>query len=416
MKILIFIFSLVVLVSQAEEVLTWNKAVDLAIQNNSDLQAAQANLRALKFTEKSLRSGYLPELSASLSGSQSGLLNEDTDPNENYTASLNLSQNLFSGFVTLERLNQAQANTRVSDANLQLTAARIAFELKSNFENLVFASQFIALTKDIVRRREDNLKMVTLRFESGRENKGSVLLSRANLSQAKFEVLQAENNRAVVKLQLDRSLGIDNEKPYGVVGEIPITAPPHIAPDFKSLATQTFDHKQVVAQAEASYAGFKIAQSGFYPSLNLSAASGRQDSIFFPRGDSSWSVALTLNIPIFNGGRDYYNTKSSSQNWMASEFNRSSVDRQLLVKLRQAYYTWVEAVEKLKVDESYRQAAVTRSEIAKSKYNNGLLSFDDWDQIENDLIARQKNYLQSYRDRVLAEAAWLQALGRGVRP
>ncbi len=404
------------LFSQAEEVLTWDKAVDLAIQNNSDLQAAESNLRAIKFTEKSLRSGYLPELSATLSENLSGLLDDGADPIQNYSASLNLSQNLFSGFLTLEKLNQAKANTRVSDANLHLTAARIALEIKTHFENLVFAGQYISLTKDIVRRREDNLKMVTLRFESGRENKGSVLLSRANLSQAVFEVLQAENNRGVVKLQLDRSLGIDDGKSYEVRGEIPISAPPVKTPDFKSLATQTFDHKQVVAQAEASYAGFKIAQAGFYPSLNLSAASGRQDSIFFPRGESSWSVALTLSIPIFNGGRDYYNTKSSSQSWKAAEFNRSSVDRQLLVKLKQAYYTWTEAVEKLKVDESYRLAAITRSEIAKSKYNNGLLSFDDWDQIENDLIARQKNYLQSYRDRVLAEAAWQQALGRGVKP
>jgi outer membrane protein TolC len=88
----------------------------------------------------------------------------------------------------------------------------------------------------------------------------------------------------------------------------------------------------------------------------------------------------------------------------------------LLVRLKQAWAGYVESEEKLKVDQAFLEAAVLRAEIARSRYNNGLMSFEDWDRIENDLIQRQKTVLQSQRDRVTAEAAWEQAQGKGVIP
>ena len=75
-----------------------------------------------------------------------------------------------------------------------------------------------------------------------------------------------------------------------------------------------------------------------------------------------------------------------------------------------------QAIERLKVDESFRAAAIARAEIARRKYNNGLLSFEDWDIIENDLIFRQKNYLSSLQTRVTSEAAWERDRGTGAIP
>jgi hypothetical protein len=70
--------------------------------------------------------------------------------------------------------------------------------------------------------------------------------------------------------------------------------------------------------------------------------------------------------------------------------------------------------EKLEVDALFVEAGTSRARIAKEKYNNGLLTFDEWDIIENDLITRQKTLVQTERDRVIAEALWEQVQGRGV--
>ena len=162
-------------------------------------------------------------------------------------------------------------------------------------------------------------------------------------------------------------------------------------------------------------AGIRTARSGFFPSLNLTGTMGRQGRDFFPSGER-WSVGVGLSFPLFSGGQDYYASKAAVAGFAQAVGTRESVDRQLLVSLRQSYRTYTQGVEKLLVDTAFLEAAASRSEIARNRYNNGLLTFEDWDVIENDLISRQKTRLQSKRDRVVSEAAWEQAQGKGVIP
>ena len=63
-----------------------------------------------------------------------------------------------------------------------------------------------------------------------------------------------------------------------------------------------------------------------------------------------------------------------------------------------------------------KQLSKVRADISRSKYNNGLTTFDDWDLIENDLINRQKDYNLKIRDRLTSEAFWEQTQGTGVIP
>jgi outer membrane protein TolC len=121
-------------------------------------------------------------------------------------------------------------------------------------------------------------------------------------------------------------------------------------------------------------------------------------------------------VPLYSGGKDYYATKSAASSLEAAVSNTDSTEHQLLVNLKQTHAGFVESVEKLKVDQAFLEAATTRAEIARSKYNNGLMTFEDWDIIENDLIQRLKTFLQSQRDRVIAEASWELAQGKGVIP
>ena len=67
-----------------------------------------------------------------------------------------------------------------------------------------------------------------------------------------------------------------------------------------------------------------------------------------------------------------------------------------------------------KVDQTFVEAARVRAEIGRSKYNTGLLSFEEWEIIESDLVTREKAALASQNNRVSAEATWEQSQGRGL--
>jgi len=410
----IMLFSVMAGAQPAGEPLTWEESLRQAAAVNPDLQVARDNLRAAEMDVRGAGSGFLPKLSGSVAKTDTTTPASTTTATPDYSAALTASQNLFAGFRDQASVAQARANRAVAEANLRSARARLSFDLKSAFAALRSAQDALTLSADILRRREQNLRLVELLYEGGRENRGSLYLSQATLSQARFESLQAEQALRVAQAQFARTLGRDDPLALRLTGEVPVAVPPRQI-DFVQAVQGTPDQQRAVAQVEAAKAGVDIASSAFWPSLDLSGTSSRQGNDWFPE-DRRNSVSLSLTVPIFAGGKDYYGARSAGARESAAEASREGLARQLRAQLEQSYAGYVQAVAKLSVDEDFLKAATARSEIARSKYRNGLMSFEDWDIIESDLINRQKAVLQSRRDRVTAEAAWEQSLGNGAIP
>lgn len=397
----------------AEAPLTWGRAVETLKKNSVEYQAAEATYLSTQALETGARSGYFPSVAGSLNYDQTHLSETDSTA-QVYSASVTLTQNLFAGLRDYYRSSQATANTRLAGEVFRETKAKITSDFVTAYQNLVTAQESLKLTESFIKRRQDNLRLVELRFEGGRENKGSVMLSQAYLEQAKYENLQARHALENAQLALAHFLGIDNAQIERVADAVPVSDPGP-PPDFAALATRTPGYQQILATVDANIAGVGVARSAFLPSLSVTGSVGRNDDEFFPRNDR-WSVGATLSIPLFDGGRDYSTLKSTAYTRDASAARRTSVDRVQMETLKDTFQQFVEAVEKLRVDESFQKAATLRAEIARSQYNNGLISFVDWDNIENDLINRQKNLVTSKKARVLSEAGWNQVRGEGVFP
>jgi outer membrane protein TolC len=397
----------------AAKTYSFQECIPMAVANNAELKTAEFNLRSAQNLENAATSGFYPRLSASVIGKRSDV--EFEDAKSEYSTNLTLSQNVFSGFLDTGRVRQTSANTRASAAALQTAKAKLSFDLKSAFETFLFAKEFLKLSKSILERRSDNLRLVDLRFRSGRENKGSLLLAKAYLEQAKLDSLQAENAIQTSRNQLSKALGLDAEEEFDVSGSIPVQSIAIAKPNLKRLAVETPEYIQAAAQEDAADAGITVARAQFFPTLSVIGSTGQVGNSFYP-GKDKWSVEANLSIPLFDGFRDYYNSASAAALTVASKQTKMGLERALLLKLQQAYSTFVETVQRNKVDESFEAAASLRAEIARNKYNNGLLNFDEWDLIESDLINRERASRQSRRDRVINEAAWEQAQGKGVIP
>jgi outer membrane protein TolC len=63
------------------------------------------------------------------------------------------------------------------------------------------------------------------------------------------------------------------------------------------------------------------------------------------------------------------------------------------------------------VRKNFLQASEERAKIAQAQYSNGLISFDNWTIIEDDLVQAQKSFLDAQANAFLTEAQWIQAQG-----
>lgn len=398
----------------AQAPLTFEDSITLAVRHNPALSAARANLATAQQRARAAYSGFLPEVSGNLNYvDRSGTAAQTVFSTATYSAGLTVTQNVFAGFEDQARVAQGAANVDAAQAALIAAKAQLSRDLKDAYAGLLYAQNNVDLTDSILRRLEENLRLVELRFEGGRENKGALLLTQASVTQARFEQLQARQALATAQTQLAAVLGQSVSAPRAS-GPVPVSVPPG-TPDFAALSRATPDLQDALARERAASADVRLARAGFYPRVNVSGTIGRDGDHWFPNDDSR-SIGASISIPIYSGGRDYYGVRASLAALEAVQADRASVENEVLLRLQQTYAAYVEAVERLAVDREFVEAVQTRAAIARARYENGLISFEDWDRAENDLIQRRKALLVSQRERVNAEATWEVAQGKGVIP
>ena len=403
----------------ADQKITFNEAMDLAVKNNLEVQASYEAYKASQYEKKGTRSNFFPKISANLSYDKSNsetIATGSSLTTDGYTGSLNLSQNLFNGFSDYASLKIADSNIMTSEANLQETKAQISYDLKSAVANYIYAKDSLILSKDILKRREDNLSMVELRFENGRENKGSVLLSKAYLEQAKLDFLMAQNAMNTSLTFLRRVLNLPEGAAIEITDGPPVVDKVEMITNYNDIIQNTPTAKRFKATLASASATLESKESGFYPSWNVNGSLGKTGQDFFPNDNKNWKIGTSLTWSFFDGGKDYYSTTSSNLLVKAAEKRLENQNLELKRVLIDSYSSFNEAVQSVKVSSAFLAAAKVRADISRSKYNNGLTTFDDWDIIENDLITRQKDNKTKIRNRLIAEASWEQTQGTGVIP
>lgn len=412
------------------DTLTWSDCVREAAVGNPQLQAAQENIRRAQALVGAARSDFFPTLTPFTGYNVSNSTNFQSTPNDDdptlevdigprrqFEYGVNLNQNIFSGFATKSAYQGSKADVRAAQATYDSTRAQVSFDLKTAFARLLFAQEQLGVVNKIVERRQENVRFVELRFDVGRENQGSVLRNQALLEQAKFDLAQTQRGVRVAQRELSKALGRNYESANDklqVKGSFD-TDFPKSAPDFSLVTYDHPEHREGEAQVSGAKADVGVAKANYFPSVDASA-SVSQEKLTNRPFQSIWAVGANLNYPFATGGGDIYQVKAAQAERRRIEQNLRETDNDVGLRLRQAYADFKDAVQNIAVQEKFLKSAATRAEIGRSQYANGLISYQDWDLVENDLINSQRTILETRRDALIAEANWELAQGKGAIP
>ncbi|AGH96352.1 TolC family protein [Pseudobdellovibrio exovorus] len=391
--------------------LNWSDAIQMAKQNSLEYQSALKNYESVKEAQTAGMSGFLPRVSASMGASHGQVIGSPST--HGYSAQLSVSQNLFAGFADINSYYLSNTKTQQAKASLDSTLSRLSSELKQAYAEVYYMQDFKRLTSDILRRRKENYENVKLQYNMGRENKGSLLLSESYVEMASYDVMSAENSSDLALDNLKRILGLPTSEEITVDSNVPRGNEDIKSVDFEQIANRHPDVLTAQYDETMSLHSLKITRADFLPKLDLSGSYGYSDNRFFPEKDS-WSVGLTLSIPLFDGLRTYSSYRSSSSTYESNRLSARNVFLKVSSEIKKSYYDYMQALQKEKIDRNFDKAAIMRAEVARNKYKNGFINFEEWDIVETDLINRQKENLSSERNRIIKQAQWEQAQGIGV--
>jgi outer membrane protein TolC len=319
-------------------------------------------------------------------------------------------QLLFDGLKTPYDIAAAAKNVKSAEYNYKVTSADIRLRLRTAFIELLKAQEFVTIAEDIAVRRKQNADLVQLLYEGGREHKGSLLTAQANLAEAEFEVTQAQRTITVAQRQLSKELGRTEIKPIQVTGNFEDINAKQERPNFEALATSNPALESMVAKKEAAKLSLKSTKAEFFPQVYANAQTGRSDS-YWPPDNDEWSFGVTLTFPLFEGGRRWAEVSKARAVLNQTEADERSNRDSVILTLEETWTNWQNAIDNVTVRKIFLQASEERAKIAQAQYSNGLISFDNWTIIEDDLVQAQKSFLDAQANALLAEAQWIQAQG-----
>lgn len=396
----------------ADALSEWDKLIELASQQNPDLMQAKASLERAHFEYRKSYAAFMPQITASAGYRTGGYDTLSSTVSEEYTLGLSARQSLFAGLKDYGNVKKAGYAVKGAQHAFNETGARVTAELRNAYTRYSYATEFIKLAEKIKDRRKNNVRLVQLRFEGGREHKGSYLLSSASYDFSVYEFEQAKRDLKVAHTEILRVLSGNPEDNLQLTGSLS-TGETLIEPDLRQIAKDSPAMRQEEMKVLSAEAGIKIADSTFFPDINLSGGLNRFDNKWYP-DRQNWTFGVSVSYPLFVGGQNYYDSKIARKEHERAEFAKTARFNQTVADLQRAWQNVKNTRELLVVNENFVKSATTRARIARAQYTNGLLLFENWDIIESDLINREKALLSVRRDAALAFAEWERLAGKSV--
>lgn len=383
----------------AQTPLTLRQCIDRALSRNVQVKVQENTVRSQELALNSERNARLPEVAAN--GSQSfdfgrGLTSDNTYSNRNtQSTGLNVSASmpLFTGFRIPQRKAQARLNLAAATADLEKLRNDLGIQVAQAYLEALCQQDFhtqALIQLDLSRKQLERIEGLR---RAGKASEAEVSEIRSSVAQDELSAVEADNSRRLALLALSQliemptpdSLALcDNQEtpaegmegsPQGIYDEAVMGRP---------------EVQAATLRVESAERAIRIARSGYWPSLSLSAGlgssfyhtSGFANNSFGRqmRDNFSKAIGISLSIPIF----DRFSARNAIRQaridhdtylWQTEE-----VKKTLYKEIQQAWYNAVAARQKYTASLAAEQAAADALQLMTRKYETGKANATEYEE------------------------------------
>ncbi|MFD0931730.1 TolC family protein [Psychroflexus salinarum] len=259
---------------------TLEACVRYAMDNNISIKQSRLNQENADISRSEAIGNYLPSLNGSISNSwNSGLTqNVTTGILENQTVR-NLSANatvgltLFDGLRNLRTFQKAKLEQLASQYSLQLMKDDIALFVANAYLQILVNKQQLAVLIEQNNVTKDQIELTRKTVEIGTAPEGDLLEIEATDADEEQQIIVAENNLRISKINLAQTLLLENYQNFDIADEeydVPLTdilsnTPEEIVARAKQ---ERYEVKVAEQDLEIAEKDIEIARSQLYPTLN----------------------------------------------------------------------------------------------------------------------------------------------------
>ena len=186
-----------------------------ARSNRPDVLIADYQVAIAEAGVQQAKAGYMPKVSAQASKSWAGdspFGSDETDQrygqNNNWTAGVVVSWDIWDNNVTQSKVNQSKAAVAKAEAAAENTRQSGDLEVRTAYLNLKAAEKSINTTQVAVDKAQEDYKIAQVRYAAGVGTNLDVMDAEEKLAQAQTNYYTALYNYNSSKAALDKAMGI----------------------------------------------------------------------------------------------------------------------------------------------------------------------------------------------------------------
>ncbi len=372
--------------------LDWEKCQKIAFENNSTLKVKKLTIEEYRYKYLVGLNDYYPKISISHSASRSG--SETSDASNSFSSSLSASEKIFS-LKTLSSIKTRKISYEKMILNYSIESSNLRYELANAFMTFLIAQEKVKVDAKNMAMREMNARLLKLKYESGRESRGDAMyanalyeLAKTNLQSSKRAFLSAQRKLAqYLNLPLNTVINAREDFKSPSVNMTVKEALANIEKTPKIMALK----KDIESTKEAVFS----AKYDLYPTLLASQSLRWSGDTELPSA-RSWSMGLSLSLPLFSGGITHYRNNTRALKVKLESSNENLKNEISLIKsnLATAYDDFLNAIDAAHTQDIMLEANEERYKETQVKYMAGKVSFIDLENIEQNLIDARLNRLE----------------------
>jgi outer membrane protein TolC len=398
------------------ETLELDRCIEIAVKSHPTIRAAAHTLKAGESRVGQAKSGYYPQISGSAGYSRidpsSTAGRSVTRPGayDSYSSSVNLSQNIFDFGKTAAQVQIQTLNLDSSRFDFDSAVASVVFGVRQSYWGLLRAQRNRNVGMEVVGQYEQHLNRAKGFFEVGMKPKFDVTKAEVDLSNAKLNLLKAENALRLAQAALSNAMGLAEAPDYRILDSLDFQP---AAVDLDAMLQRAYDRRPdllaVLAKKKSLEESIVLQKKGYTPYVTGAAGYGwGGDS--FPL-DQGWSVGATLNVPLFSGFSTRYQVEEARANLDVLKANEETLRQGVFLEVKQAWLNLQDAADRIGAAEIVVRQAAENLDLANGRYAAGV---GNPIEVTDALVAQSNaktNHIAALYDYKMAQATLEKATG-----
>ncbi len=373
----------------AQEMLTVEEAVAIALENNYDIKLAANDLKIDEQNVSLANAGILPSLTGNFNQDNriqdsrqvraDGTIQElDGALNNTLNYGVNLGWTIFDGFRMFARYDQLKAIERLGETELKLTVLTRVSDVMVTYYDLVQQQQMLRALDTAIVISKQRVTVEDNRFTIGKAAKLEVLNAKVDLNTDQTNLLRQKELYENTKTYLNELMARDLTTQFAVDENVSIDAELKLG-DLLSLAEAQNPQVQI-ALINKRIAEFNLKQvrSARYPQLRVTTGyliTETESSLGFARESSgrgfSYGIGATINI--FNGFLQTRNERIAKVQIDSSELLAKQQLQSVNAQLIAAYQTYLTNLELVELEATNEDIAKQNLDITLEKFRIGTV-------------------------------------------